>query len=144
MAHFIPTELTQVQELKILHNVRLISSHDLNPIYSKNNINVHFEISGDVKGAVNCYLCLDDCELPVTDKNFLYPLFVESMNILIGRQLSLDKIFNHSKLKISPPKLSLISKEINTSLRSLTQKYELELEQVAFDVLVEYNLTVLN
>ncbi|MCM2349508.1 MAG: hypothetical protein NDI69_05765 [Bacteriovoracaceae bacterium] len=139
-----PVELTRISEIKILHNVRLINRHDLNPIYSKENLRVQFDISGEIKGAVTCYLCLDGHELEPIEKNYIFPLFVESMNILIGRQLTMDEELNHFRVNLSAPKLSMISKELNTSLRSLTQKYELELEGHTFNVLTEYNLSALN
>lgn len=139
-----PVELARISEIKILHNVRLINRHDLNPIYSKENLRVQFDISGEIKGTVTCYLCLDRHELEPIDKNYIFPLFVESMNILIGRQLTMDEELNHFKVNLSAPKLSMISKELNTSLRSLTQKYDLELEGHTFNVLTEYNLSALN
>lgn len=139
-----PVELARISEIKILHNVRLINRHDLNPIYSKENLRVQFDISGEIKGAVTCYLCLDGHELEPIEKNYIFPLFVESMNILIGRQLTMDEELNHFRVNLSAPKLSMISKELNTSLRSLTQKYDLELEGHTFNVLTEYNLSALN
>ena len=77
-------EISNIEELKILSNVRLLKRHELNPIYSKENLHVQFQLSGEVKGVINCFLCLDGHELTVSDKNVLFPLFVESMNILIG------------------------------------------------------------
>lgn len=139
-----PVELARISEIKILHNVRLINRHDLNPMYSKENLRVQFDISGEIKGTVTCYLCLDGHELEPIDKNYIFPLFVESMNILIGRQLTMDEELNHFKVNLSAPKLSMISKELNTSLRSVTQKYDLELEGHTFNVLTEYNLSALN
>lgn len=139
-----PIELARISEIKILQDVRLIHRQDLNPVYSKENLRVQFEITGEIKGAVTCYLCLDGKDLEERDKNYIFPLFVESMNILIGRQITLDEELNHFKIKLSAPKLSMISKELNTALRSLTQKYHLELEGQSFTVLTEYNLTALN
>lgn len=139
-----PIELTRISELKILQNVRLIHRQDLNPIYSKENLRVQFEISGEIKGAITCYLCLDGQELEPIDRNYIYPLFVEAMNILVGRQISLDDELNSFKLKLSTPKLNMISKEINTALRIQTQKYELELMDRSFTILTEYSLTALN
>jgi hypothetical protein len=137
-------ELTRIDEIKILQNVRLIYRHDLNPLYSKDNLRVQFDLSGEVKGTITCYLCLDGKELDPSDKNYIYPLFVETMNILIGRQISLDEDFNRYKLRLSSPKLSMISKEINTSLRTMTQKYDLEMESMTYQILTEYSLEALN
>lgn len=139
-----PIELARISEIKILQNVRLIHKLDLNPIYTKDNLRVQFDITGEIKGSITCFLCLDGHELSASDKNFIFPLFVESMNILIGRQISLDDELSGYKIKLSSPKLSMISKEVNTSLRSLTQKYELELDESAFTVLTEYNLEAIN
>ncbi|MFP5387434.1 MAG: hypothetical protein ACLGHN_15255 [Bacteriovoracia bacterium] len=139
-----PVELVRIDEIKILENVRLIHRLDLNPVYSKDNLRVQFEISGEIKGNITCYLCLDCQELAPVEKNYIFPLFVESMNILIGRQITLDDELSHFKIKLSSPKLSMIAKEINTSLRGLTQKYDLELEDRSYQVLTEYSLEALN
>ena len=139
-----PIELTRISELKILQNVRLIHRQDLNHVYSKENLRVQFEITGEVKGAITCYLCLDGHELEPIEKNYIFPLFVEAMNILVGRQISLDDELNSYKINLSTPKLNMISKEINTSHRILTQKYELELMHRSFTILTEYSLTALN
>lgn len=137
-------ELTRIEEIKILQNVRLIYKHDLNPVYSKDNLRVQFEISGEIRGAITCYLCLDNSELSESERNYMFPLFVEAMNILVGKQISMDDELSHFKIRLSSPKLSMISKEINTSLRSVTQKYDLELENGVFKVLTEYTLEALN
>lgn len=139
-----PIELARISEIRILQNVRLIHKADLNPIYSKDNLRVQFELSGEIKGAITCYLCLDGLELSGTEKNFIFPLFVESMNILVGRQISLDEELSSFRIKLSSPKLSMIANEINTSYRSMTQKYDLELDDMSFVVLTEYNLEALN
>ena len=39
-------ELTSIDELKILSDVRLINRHDLNSIYSKDNLHVQFSLMG--------------------------------------------------------------------------------------------------
>ena len=137
-------ELVRIDEIKILQNVRLVHRLDLNPVYSKDNLRVQFEITGEIKGSITCYLCLDCEELSPSEKSYIFPLFVESMNILIGRQISLDDELSHFKIKLSSPKLSMIAKEINTRLRNLTQKYDLELEDRSYRVLTEYSLEALN
>lgn len=139
-----PIELARIDEIKILHNVRLIHRHDLNPVYSKDNLRVQFTLTGDIKGAITCYLCLDGLELSHSDKNYLFPLFVESMNILVGRQITLDEEFTNFKINLSTPKLSMIPVEVNTSLRSMTQKYELELDDISYKILTEYQLEAMN
>lgn len=139
-----PLELARIAEIKILQNVRLIHRHDLNPVYSKDNLRVQFQITGEIKGSITCYLCIDGQELTHSERNYLFPLFVESMNILIGRQITLDEDLSHFKINLSSPKISMIAQEINTSLRSMTQKYELELEDTSYNVLTEYNLEALN
>jgi hypothetical protein len=139
-----PIELSRIDEIKILHNVRLIHRMDLNPIYSKDNLRVQFDLSGEIKGSITCYLCLDGHELTPIERNYIFPLFVESMNILIGRQITLDDDLSHFKIKLSSPRLSMLPVEVNTALRAMTQKYELELENISFNVLTEYNLQALN
>lgn len=137
-------ELARIAEIKILQNVRLIHRHDLNPVYSKDNLHVQFNISGEIKGSITCHLCLDGQEMSAADRNYIFPLFVESMNILVGRQITLDDELSRFNIKMSPPKLSMIARELNTALRSMTQKYNLELDDISHSVLVEYNLEAMN
>lgn len=137
-------ELARIQELKILHNVRLIHRHDLNPITSSDNLHVQFDVTGEVKGSITCHLCLDKQEMSEGERNYIFPLFIESMNILVGRQISLDDEFRNMKIRLSPPKLNMIAKDITTNSRNLTQKYELDLESHNFDVLIEYSLEGIN
>ncbi len=139
-----PIELTYIDELRILHNVRLLSRHDLNPVYSKENLRVQFDLKGGIRGTITCYLCLDERELSQSEKNFLFPLFVESMNILVGRQITLDAELADQRITMSPPRLSMVPSEINSSFRSMTQKYELELDDLAYSILTEYSLEAFN
>ncbi len=139
-----PIEVARIGELKILQNVRLIHRTDINPIYSKENLRVQFTITGEIKGAITCYLCLDGHELTPTERNYIFPLFVESMNILIGRQISLDDDLSKFRVKLSAPRLNMNSLEVNTALRVMTQKYDLELEDIQFCVLTEYSLEALS
>jgi chemotaxis protein CheY-P-specific phosphatase CheC len=83
-------------------------------------------------------------ELSESDKNYLFPLFIESMNILTGKQITLDDEFSNFKIQMSPPKLSMIPREINSSLRIRTQKYDLEMDDISYKVLVDYNLQAAN
>jgi len=136
--------ISRVQELKILQNVRVLYNHDLNPINSSKNIRVQFDINGDIIGAITCHLCLDNIDLTLEEKNFIFPLFVEAMNILIGKQISHDVEISHLKVVLNPPKLNLNSLEINSKLKNTIHKYELELDDKSFIVLTEYNLTYFN
>jgi len=139
-----PIELSRIEELKILQNVRLLNKFDLNPIRSTDNLMVQFDVAGDVRGGITCYLCLDEKELSTSDKNYLFPLFVESMNILIGKQISIDEVMGQIPLRLSSPKLSLSAREINTAKRNLTQKYDFEIEETIYPILIEYSLQALN
>ncbi len=139
-----PIEIARIEELKILQDVRLVHRNDLNPVVSKDNLKVQFEISGEIKGSITCYLCLDGHELSPIDKNYIFPLFVESMNILIGRQISLDDDLSHFKLKLSSPKLSMIPSLVHTQVRGMCHKYELELAAHSFTILTQYSLTIIN
>lgn len=137
-------ELARIEELKIVQDVRLIYKTDLNPMSSKENLSVVFDISGDVKGRVAAYLCLDGKELGEAERNYIFPLFVEAMNILVGRQITLDKELIHSQVKLSAPKLSMISTDISTQQRNRTQKYTLDLDYISFPVLITYQLQAMN
>ncbi len=137
-------EISNIEELKILSNVRLLKRHELNPIYSKENLHVQFQLSGHIKGVINCFLCLDSHELTASDKNVLFPLFVESMNILIGKQISEDPEFSAHDIQLSPPKFSMKALEINSSLKNGLQTYHLELDGYIFTIITEYILGVVN
>jgi hypothetical protein len=137
-------EISSINEIKILSNVRLIHRRDLNPAYSKNNLQVSFSITGDLFGNITCYLCLDNQELSASDKNFIYPLFVESMNILVGKQISTDPQLKAFNLKIAAPKMSMNSKEVNSAYKSGIQSYDLELDGLRFTILTEYVIGALN
>ncbi|HXH31616.1 MAG TPA: hypothetical protein VNJ01_12450 [Bacteriovoracaceae bacterium] len=139
-----PIELARVDELKILQNVRLVKRIDLNPVKSSENLSVQFSVSGEITGNISCYLCLDGHALTSSEKNLLFPLFVESMNILIGRQMSFDKGLSGFRFKLGAPKLSMVPREINTRLRALTSEYTLELDHKSLTVLTEVSLTTLN
>jgi hypothetical protein len=139
-----PIEVARIGEIKILQNVRLVHRTDMNHIYTKENLRVQFMLSGEIKGAITCYLCLDGHDLSPTERNYIFPLFVESMNILIGRQISLDEDLSQFKISMSAPKLNMNSIEVNTALRSMTQKYDLDLQDIQFCVLTEYSLEALN
>jgi len=137
-------EIKDIEELKILSDVRLIGRRDLNPIYTKENLQVQFSIHGDLKGLINCHLCLDGLELSTSEKNYLFPLFVETMNILIGKQITESSDLASVNIKLSPPKLSMISKELNTSYKLGMHSYELEVDGQVFKVIAEYLIEALN
>jgi hypothetical protein len=139
-----PIEVIRIEELKILQDVRLILKHDLNPVVSKENLRVQFDLSGEVKGTITCFLCLDGHDLSTSDKNYIFPLFVEAMNILIGRQITLDEDFNSFNIKLSSPKMNMIPMVAHTEGRGLTHKYELELESASFTILSQYSLEIIN
>lgn len=139
-----PIEISRIEELRIVHNVRIIHRHDLNPVISKENLRVQFEVSGEIRGGITCYLCMDGHELSTTDRNYIFPLFVETMNILIGRQITLDAEIRHFIVRLSPPKLNMNSTSISTTARGSTHKYELEIDSTSFCVLAEYSLETIN
>jgi hypothetical protein len=49
-----PIELSRIEELRILQNVRLLNKFDLNPIRSTENLMVQFDVTGDVRGCITC------------------------------------------------------------------------------------------
>lgn len=132
-----------INEIKILSDVKLISRSNFTN-NSSNNLHVQFNLSGEVRGSITCYLCLDKHELNPTEKNYIFPLFVEAMNILVGKQVSQDKKLEGFKIMLSPPKLSMISLDLKTSLKTNMQHYELELNSHTFSILTEYNLEALS
>ncbi|MFA5583211.1 MAG: hypothetical protein WDA09_03270 [Bacteriovoracaceae bacterium] len=137
-------EVEQLEEVTILYDVRLINAHDLNPRTSKDNLSAQFVLSGEVRGVINCYLCLDNKDLGHTDRNYLFPLFIESMNILIGKQMSLDPVLKNLKMNLSTPRISLNPITVNTSGVHPTHLYNLQLDETSYDVLIQYSLEMMN
>lgn len=134
-----------IEEIQILSDVRLIGSRDLNPLSFSEYIKVQFELKGEVKGLIFCYLDLEDKELTVAERNYLIPLFLETMNILLGQQISKNYHSTGTDLRLSPPKI-VSSKSVFTTneKRRPIQKYSLELRTISFEVAIEYNLERLN
>lgn len=138
-------EFTKIEEIKILSDVRLINHRMYKTISSIENLHVQFSISGELKGTITCHLCLDKHELAPSDKNYIFPLFAEAMNILIGKQISQDQnLKNFKALFLSPPKLSMIGQKIDTDIKSGLQLYDLELEGFTFNVIIEYNVEAIS
>jgi hypothetical protein len=129
-----------INEIKILPNVRLLNQTMNQPLLSKDNLRVEFQIGGEVIGKIICYLCLDGHELTQTEKNFIFPLFVESMNILIGKQLSDDKSLKNFKINLSPPKITMLPSSLKTNESKNIQSYNLELDGISFKILSDYHL----
>lgn len=141
MSHIIPMP---IDEISIFSEVRVIHQKDLNQVNSTENISVTFELSGQVKGKIFCYLVLDLMELNDSEKQLIYPLFMESMNILIGQQISTDTKLRKLNIHLSAPKPSIISQPVYSKLKNQTQLYEIQMNNMELDVLVNYSLEVLN
>lgn len=139
-----PIEVMRFEEIKILNDVRLIHSHDLNHRDSRDNLTAQFELTGELKGLITCYLCLDEKDLGYTDRNYLFPLFIEAMNILIGKQISMDSELASLKITMSTPKIKLNPTAVNTKGRFSTHLYELQLNDISYDVLIQYSLEMVN
>jgi len=133
-----------IEEIAVLSEIKLIHQKDLNHTNSIDNISVRFNLSGQIKGQITCYLVLDFLDMTENDKQFIYPIFVEAMNILIGQQISRDPKLKKLSIDLSAPKPSLISENVYTKLKDQTQKYELQMEHYDLDVLINYSLEVLN
>lgn len=138
------TELASIPEVKILSDVRLIHHRSMNFGTSQENLRVTFSLTGDVHGKVTCYLCLDEMELTPMEQNYIFPLFIETMNILIGRQLSQDPNHTKNKIMLSAPKLNKNSITIDAKSNSHVQMYELELSTMSLNVMTEYQLELVN
>jgi hypothetical protein len=132
-----------ISEIKILPNVRLLNQAMSEPLLSQDNLRVEFQIGGEIIGKITCYLCLDGHELSQTEKNFIFPLFVESMNILIGKQISYDKSLKNFKINLSPPKISMLPSSLKTHESKNIQSYNLELDGISFKILSDYQLGVI-
>lgn len=141
---------SQAKEISLLDHIRLIQSHDLNPFYSSRNYTVQFDLInqknqslyGQVTSSIALDLFEDDEIQDLGLKNgeeFLFSVFIESINILIGQQLKKD-----SNLIISPPRKTKISRVIRSENKTQIQKYELIIDEISFDVVVEYHIHLPN
>lgn len=145
METLVQTNFGIIEEIQILSDVRLVGCRDLNPLSFNDYIKVRFDLSGDLKGQIFCYLDLEDKELTVAEKNYLLPLFLETMNILLGQQVSRNYKTSGPDLRISPPQIVSSKSPFSTAeKRHSIQKYSLELRTISFEVAVEYILDRLN
>ncbi len=135
---------SEVEQLKISPSSRIIRKKDLNHLHTDENITVQFNISGEITGTIDCHLCLDNKDITEADRNYLYPHFSESMNILLGKLISTDSFLSTSELKLSPPKINLYSKMIDSRLVDKLMVYELMINDFEFDVILNLQLTALN
>lgn len=133
---------SEVERVKISPSSRITKKNDLNHIRSTENISVVFQLKGDIKGNIDCHLCLDNKDVTEADRNYLYPFFTESMNILIGRLLSTDKLLSSSQVKLSPPKCTLYSKIVDSRLVTKLMVYELTINDFEFDVVLNMNISI--
>ncbi|GEM_PF-1268593 len=133
-----------VEKLKISSGSKIVLKRDLNFLRSEENISVQFLLDGEVKGSVDCHLCLDNKDIDENSRNYLYPYFTESMNILLGRLISTDPMLSALKIKLSPPKCTIYSKTIDSRLMSELVVYSLVINDFDFDVVLNLNLTVIN
>lgn len=133
-----------IDSIDILSEIKLIHRQDLSHMNSNENISVRFELTGQVQGRITCYLILDLMEFSITEKQEIYPIFMEAMNILIGKQISTDNRLKKMNIHLSAPSPSILSEAVYTKLKNQTQKYELQLENYDLDVLINYSLEVLN
>jgi hypothetical protein len=133
---------SEVEKLKISSTSRIIKKKDLSHFHSDENITVQFSLTGDVSGTIDCYLCLDNKDVSEGNRNYLYPLFTESMNILIGKLISTDKVFSNAHIKLSPPKCTIYSKMIDSRLVEKLMMYELVINDFEFNVILNLNLTM--
>lgn len=71
---------------------------------TQNEIGVEFNLEGQITGTVYCYLDTFNKIIDDKEKNFFQLLFVESMNILIGRMLTNIEENDHLISILSNPK----------------------------------------
>jgi|GEM_PF-6602460 len=132
-------QLSHIEEIKILTDVKLTNeSNDREN--SLQNVHVNFILNGEIKGDVTAYLCLDGVDLSTAEKNYLFPLFTESMNILIGKQISLDPQLNYLRVSLSPPRFIGKAESIKLKRGLTSQTYFLETEEFRLPVILIYQL----
>lgn len=134
----------EIQSLKILSNVQinnsmsagLYSLHDIKDTYRAT-----FNVSGYFSGQIDCYLFINDQNFELAELNYLIPLFVEGMNILIGRQLLIEAEIAKSEFKLTPPRLTRQQKvKEETKLKI----YNLNLDETIFKIGINFDLKALN
>ena len=134
----------EIQSLKILSNVHInnLKTEELYQNYDGGECDrASFNVNGYFLGQIDCYLFIDDQNFDVSELNYIIPLFVEGMNILIGRQLSMDAEKALADFKLSPPKLTKQQKVTN-NLKLKT--YSLNLDETIFKIGINFDLKELN
>lgn len=93
---------------------------------------ITFEIEGQLKGKISCFLDTFEKDIKTKDANFFQLLFVESMNILVGRMLTQIESEHGIMAILSNPKLNPVKSEEsiqfiqnNKSLKTFSVGYKL-------------------
>ena len=90
-------------------------------IKEENEVAVAFKLEGELRGSIVCLLNLGTRKLSQGEENYLYSLFTESMNILMGQFLTNLEDQLGILSSISAPRMYLSHDPLPTSLAYNTQ-----------------------
>ncbi|MAX67463.1 MAG: hypothetical protein QF441_12235 [Bacteriovoracaceae bacterium] len=93
------------------------------PVQTKHEIPLYFELKGDFNGVAICYLDTYQKELSVDQASFFQSLYVESMNILLGKMLTEIDKKKHYEITCSSPYISKTQTMMNIFNDNKTQIY---------------------
>ena len=79
-----------------------VMSHPFHKKTTK-EIGVSFQLDGEIKGDIYCFLDMYDKNISPGEINFFKSLFVESMNILVGKMLTDIEEKFHQLAKLASP-----------------------------------------
>lgn len=83
----LPTDLNIYGQAHLENESALLIQNSIQNI-SDNELGVHFDLSGEISGTVNCLINTKNKNIPEKEDSFFKSLFVESMNIFTGQMVT--------------------------------------------------------
>jgi hypothetical protein len=130
-----------------IHSLKILSNVEIKNLLRSNNFKkttedviycASFRVEGFFNGIISCYFFIDETKLELAELNYLIPLFIESMNILIGKELSIKAEKGSNNFKLYPPQLYKKYEIENLVLN----EYQLELDENTFSIGIDFNIKV--
>lgn len=140
-----------IEEINIYHQAYLnlerpiIQSAVSHPI-TKYEYPVTFKLQGDLDANIICIMDTYSKKIPEADKTLFQSLYIESMNILIGKIITnLENNFYYSTILSAPIKLkketlNKIIEEDNINVLKLSTGYKLTYQMQEFDCRILCNI----
>ncbi|MAZ48709.1 MAG: hypothetical protein CME65_09100 [Halobacteriovoraceae bacterium] len=87
LAQAVPGEVSIYNQAYLIAHTPLIRTHVFHP-KTKNELAISFELNGDLEGYFVCYLDMEPDEMTGGNFHFFQSLYIESMNIVLGKFLT--------------------------------------------------------